>query len=118
MFEYRKTEDGIMEIRASGKITRDDIDAIWAQMTADFPAAGKVRLLEVVGDLRGMEPAALFEDLKLGLPMLDRFERVAVVTHSALIEAASRIGNVFLSADVRTFEPDAIDAARAWLKSA
>lgn len=118
MIDYRKTEAGIIELRVDGRITKADIDAVFDRLKADMPAAGKLRVLEIVTALDGVSPSALWEDMRRGLPMLDNVEKAAVVTDHGWIEALSHIAAAFTSAEVRTFGPDEIDAARTWLKAA
>lgn len=118
MIDYRMTEDGIMEVRVAGRITKDEIDAVWRKIHADMPAGGRTRILEVIETLDGIEPAAFWEDLKLGLPMLNRVERAAVVSDRGWINVLTKASGLFVSADVRTFAPTEIEQARAWLKAA
>ncbi|MBO9498026.1 MAG: STAS/SEC14 domain-containing protein [Novosphingobium sp.] len=118
MIDYRSPDGGVMEFHVSGKVTKDEIDATWTRLRADLPATGKIRVLEVIDHLEGIEPAAFWEDLRQGLPMFGRIERAAVVSDRRWIEVLSRIGNVFSSGEIRTFEPGEIAAARAWLKAA
>jgi hypothetical protein len=53
MIDYRKNEGGILEISVAGRLTKEEIDAVWARMKVDMPAGGKVKVLEVIRDFEG-----------------------------------------------------------------
>ncbi len=118
MIDYRQGENGILEISVSGRLTREQIDAIWAKMKADMPAAGKVKVLEVIRDFDGMDFDAMWEDLRIGLPMADHVSQVAIVTDRKWIAALTRLAGVFMSAETRTYTLDQLAEARAWLAAA
>ena len=117
MITCARHPDGYLELAVSGHITREEIDRVWARLKPDMPAGARVRLLETIGDLDGIDISAMIEDLKLGLPMLDRIERAAIVADQKWIGSLSRIADHFVSAEVRTFELADLASARAWLAS-
>ena len=118
MIDYRKNEGGILEISVTGRLTKEEIDAVWARMKADMPAGGKVKVLEVIRDFEGMDIDAMWEDLRIGLPMADRVSHIAIVTDRKWIAALTGLAGAFMSAETRTYEPDQLAEARAWLKAA
>jgi hypothetical protein len=118
MIDYRRNENGILEISVNGKLTRQEIDAVWTRMKADMPADGKVKVLEVIRDFQGMDLGALWEDLRVGLPMADHVSHVAIVTDQRWISALTRLASVFMSAETRTYTTDQLAEARAWLDAA
>ena len=117
MINYRSTENGIIELFVEGKLTKDEIDATRMSMQGNLPINGQLRLLEIIGDLEDVEPANIWKDLKLGLPIFDSVERAAVVSDQSWIETPLMVDEVFASAKVRTFKSDQVEEARAWLKS-
>ncbi|MCK5931016.1 MAG: STAS/SEC14 domain-containing protein [Fulvimarina manganoxydans] len=116
MIDYRKTDDGVMELRVSGKITSEEMESISARIRMDMPEHGKVRMLEFVEDFDGIELSALWYDLHRNLPLTDRFERVAVISDRRWIDMFSGVADRLVSCDVRHFEPGAIGEARSWLR--
>lgn len=114
--EYRNNPDNnIVEITVEGTITAADVERLVAQMTADFQKHGKLRVLEEIRSLDGMEPMALWQDIRFALPVINDISHVAVVTDTPWIKTfSSLIGNV-ASAEVKGFELSQIDSARIWL---
>lgn len=77
---------------------------------------GTLRLLAIYGDvdLRAMEPAALWEDLK-NVPVIRHVERCAIVADQEWVRRVSTVAAPFVPGELRTFAPDELAAARAWI---
>jgi len=105
----------VVEITVEGKITDADLKTNIERLRDDLERNGKTRILEVIQHFTGMEPQALWTDLKLGLPLAHKVSRVAVVADQAWIRAASHLGRFFTSAELKTFEPAELDQARTWI---
>jgi hypothetical protein len=119
MIEYSEVpETNILEITVDGKVTREEFDEVAARMTAMIERHGEVRLLEVVRDIGGIEPSALWEDFKFGPKHLKDISHTAVVGDQKWLEWATALVKPFLSAEVRFFRLDQIDEARRWLAEA
>ena len=117
--EYRHNPDNnIVEITIEGKITEADFDRLIPQAQADFKKHGKLRILEEVGNFEGIDPMALWKDLKFGLPHLNDITHVAVVTDTKWMRTYSTAVDSVLSAEVKSFERSQIEVAREWLASA
>lgn len=118
MIDYQRSTGGIYEVSVSGRLTRGEIDAVWARMKADMPASGKIKVLEIIHDFDGMDFDAMLEDLRVGLPMADRVSHIAIVTDRKWITALTRLAGVLMSAETRTYTLEQIAEARAWLDGA
>jgi len=118
MINYAIGAAGIIELEVSGEITRDEILAVWARIDADLPATGKIKLIEIIGPIEGIELAAMWEDFKHGLPMMARISHAAIVADQRWITAISNVAGAFTSAEIRTFGRDDVAAARAWIAAA
>lgn len=118
MIDYQRSGDGIYEVSVGGRLTRAEIDAVWARMKADMPASGKVKVLEIIRDFDGIDFDAMLEDLRVGLPMADRVSHIAVVTDEKWITALTRLAGVLMSAETRTYTMARLAEARAWLAGA
>lgn len=106
----------VVEIEVSGKVTRADVEAVFAEIDAAVAAGhDRLKILEDIHDLEGVEPAAMWRDLQLGLPMMKRVSHAAVVTDARWLRALSEVTGPFTPAQVKTFPRDEIAAARAWL---
>jgi hypothetical protein len=114
------TEDpraALVEIRIEGRVTRDELEEVATRVEAAIVKHGKLRLLEEVRGFSGIEPTALWEDLKFSLRHLKDFSRCAVVTDQNWIEWFARGANPFVACDIRCFPLAEIEQARTWLKS-
>lgn len=118
MFEYRSDPAGFIEISVAGKITRDEITRAFDRLAAEAAGGRKLKVLERIGDLDGIEPAALWEDIKRGVPMIDKVSHAAVVTDQKWITALTAFSAHFVSAEVRTFGTAQLDEAQRWLAEA
>jgi hypothetical protein len=116
MILYRTEPDSpVVELTVAGRVTDADLKSNIVRLTEDLERNGKTRILEVIQNLTGMEPQALWTDVKLGLPLVNKVNRVAVVADQAWIRAVSHMGHFFTSADLRIFEPAQLDEARRWI---
>jgi hypothetical protein len=108
---------GIDAVRAVGTLTRQDYDDVVVPLL-DAAARDhrRLRLLCVVDEaFTGMTPAALWEDLRLGLTTLRHLAGCAVVSDLAWVRRATRMATFFLPAHVRVFGLAERDAALRWL---
>jgi hypothetical protein len=76
----------------------------------------KVRLYyEIAPDFTGIEPGAVFNDFKVGMAHLPRWERIAVVTDIAWIRHTMLAFSFLLPGRIKLFHLDEAAAARAWI---
>ena len=83
---------GIDGLRAQGPLTRQDMVNVLEPLLEEARQQGRrLRLLLEVGSYRGPTADALWQDLRIGLHHLRRFERCAVVTDDAWARTATQI---------------------------
>ncbi len=82
--------DHVVGIRAKGEVSREDYRTVLEPaVSAALSRHDKARLLYVIGpEVTGISPGAMFEDAKVGIEHLTRWERMAVVTDQAWIRHA------------------------------
>lgn len=117
MIEYR--EDGsaaLVEIVVDGRVGKAEFDQLAARLEALLARRGKLRVLQEIRSLGGIEPAAFWADLKFGLRHLNDFSRCAVVTDRRWIEWFAKAVDPFVACAIRHFPPEQIDEARTWLR--
>jgi len=116
MIRY-STEPGsqVVEIAVEGAVTNAELETSITRLGDDIERAGKTRLIEIIEHFTGIEPAAIWTDLKLGLPLAQKVTRVAVVADVGWIRALSGLGHFFTKAELKVFEPSELDVARAWI---
>ena len=91
----------VVELTVEGRVSDADLKAAIARLRDDLERNGKTRVLEVIRHFTGIEPQALWTDLRLGLPLAHKVSRVAVVADQAWIRAASHLGRFFISAELK-----------------
>src|SRR5262245_30460844 len=86
---------GVIGIRASGKLTKEDYVSGLEPALKEAVASGEARVLFVLPDFAGLEPEALLEDLKTGLAaeLKDRsaWKKLAVVSGVDWVSKAMRL---------------------------
>lgn len=111
-----KAGSPVVEIGVAGSVTNNDLEGWLNHLRVDLEQNGKSRILEVIEQFRGIEPAAIWTDIKLGMSLARKVDRVAVVADKGWIRALSKLGGVFTrGAEVRSFAPAELDEARAWV---
>jgi len=74
--------NGVVALSAKGRVSKRDYEtALVPQVEHALRGAGKIRCYYELGpEFSGMDPGAAWEDFKVGVEHLTRWERVAVVT--------------------------------------
>jgi hypothetical protein len=112
---------GLLGFRISGRLSRDDYtDVLLPPVREAVERGDKVRMLVVMGpDFTGLEPGALWEDLKaaadLGIRHRSSWERVAIVTDAEWLRRAVELLGWLAPGQIRVFPLSDVDAAKAWL---
>jgi SpoIIAA-like len=99
-----------------GKVTRSDYDTVLVPAVNEaLKKGGRLRLYyETDGDF-SIEPGAMWEDFKVGMEHLTRWERMAVVTDIDWIKHTMRFFSFMMPGELRAFPRSEAAAARAWL---
>ncbi len=109
--------DGVVAVRASGTLTREEYDEVVVPLLDEARRAGRrLRCLcEVGADYRGLTPGAAWEDVTLGLRSLHLFDGCAVVSDVGWVRGTSRLVRFLMPCPVRVFDERDRDKAAAWL---
>ena len=119
MIEYRNNStSNVVELIVEGQITEADLDQVITRMKLDIAKHGKLKLLEEIHSLEGIDPIALWKDAQFGLSHVDDFTHVAVVAEAEWVRTISAAADNILSAQVKAFEPSQWEAARTWTNCA
>ncbi|MDD7939567.1 STAS/SEC14 domain-containing protein [Actinomycetospora lutea] len=104
-------------VRAGGVLTRDEYDAVVLPLLQEAERTDRTMrvLCRIEDDYTGVTPAALWEDLRLGLRALRRFAAFAVVTDLAWMRTACRLAAWTTPYPLRVFTTAERDDAVAWL---
>lgn len=104
-------------VRAGGVLTREEYDEVVLPLLQDAERTGRrMRILcQLDDDYAGVTPAALWEDLRLGVRAIGHFAAFAVVTDIPWMRAACRLAAYAVPYPLRVFGTDERDDAVAWL---
>ncbi len=118
MIEHLKTfPDNVLAFVCRGRVTKADYDTVLvpAVMNA-LSKHDKVRLYyETAADFTGIAPGAMWEDFKVGMEHLTRWERVAVVTDVEWIKQTMRFFGFLMPGAMKSFATSEAEDARAWI---
>jgi hypothetical protein len=111
---------GTLGFRVAGRLTRDDyVTVLVPPLLKAIDAGERLRVLYAIGPELRMEPAALWEDLKvdveLGIRHRDAWERIAVVTDLDWLRRAFELFSWMVPGEVRLFHESEVDQAKSWL---
>lgn len=110
-------ESNLVEIVVEGKVTESDYERIVPQLKADVERHGKLKVLEEIRSFEGIDPMALWRDLRQA-SMIEDFTHVAVVADAQWLRTLADAVSSMIPAEVRSFERTQIEEARTWLRDA
>jgi SpoIIAA-like len=108
--------DGVIAFRAVGKVDADDYKDVLApaieRAVADHD---KLRFVYALGpELEGYSAGASWQDARLGVGHLTKWERIAVVTDHSLMADAIRAIGILMPGEVKVFAVGELDEAMTW----
>jgi hypothetical protein len=111
--------EGVIGLRASGKLTRDDYRSVLEPALKEAMDSGEARVMFVLPDFDGLEAGAWTEDLKTGLGVELRnrasWKRLAFVSG---VEWVSKAMNLFawaMPGELEVFDLDELEQAKEWV---
>jgi hypothetical protein len=111
---------GTLGFRVAGRLTREDyVEVLVPPLREAVEAGERLRVLYAIGPELHMEPAAVWEDLKLeidlGIKHRDAWERIAVVTDLDWLWRAFELFSWMVPGEMRLFHESELEQAKAWL---
>jgi hypothetical protein len=109
----------VLAFVCKGRVTKADYESVLVPaVTRALERNRKVRLYyETATDFAGIDPGAVWEDFKVGMEHLTRWERVAVVTDVEWIRIAIMAFRFLIPCDTRVFGTAQASDARNWIAS-
>ena len=111
--------EGIVGLSASGKLAADDYREVLEPALKEAMASGEARVVFVLKEFEGLEPAAVPEDIKTGLSVefahRKEWKRLALVTDEDWVAKAMRMFAWHNPGEIRTFPLDGLDEAKEWV---
>lgn len=109
-------ETKTIEFTVNGKITRKDLNSVYAIIEEKEKEWGEINFLEKFIGMKSIEPLALVDDLKLYLKHKKYFKKAALVTDTKWISNITALMTPFIDVKVKVFSTSEIDIARQWLE--
>jgi SpoIIAA-like len=112
--------DNVLAFGYKGRVTRQDYETVLIPAVENaLKKHDKIRLyIEIATDFAGFDPGAMWEDLKIGMEHLTRWERAALVTDVEWIKQAMRLFGFLMPGKMKSFALSEAAQARAWIKAA
>lgn len=109
--------DNVLAFVCHGHVTRQDYDTVLIPAVAKaLEKNDKVRLYyETAADFGGIDAGAVFEDIKVGMSHLLRWEKFAVVTDVDWIKHTMKLFSFMLPGEMRVFSSDEAAQAKEWV---
>ncbi len=111
--------DNVIGIAASGHVEAKDYETVlMPAVEAALHRHPKIRLLyQLGGDFQGFTAGAMWDDMKLGIEHLSRWEKIAVVTDIGWIAGGVNLFRLAIPCPVKVFAGNELAAAQAWIVS-
>jgi hypothetical protein len=111
--------DNVAAFRCTGRVTKDDYNRVLVPaVLRKLRTHDKVRVYYEIGeDFSGFDPAAMWEDFKVGVEHLTRWDKVAVVTDVDWIGNAVRFFSFLMPATIKLFSRAEAAPARTWISA-
>ncbi len=107
--------DKLIEVRLSGKLTREAYEAFVPATEEYIQQRGKVRMLVIMEGFQGWESGAAWEDTKFAYRHFRDIERLVMVGESQWEKWMTTFCRPFTMAKVKYFDVSEIDQARQWI---
>lgn len=107
---------GVVEITVDGAISRADYDAVVAEMDGAIAHYGKLKVIEVIRDIGGIDSSIWWRDIKWGFAHIKHIARCAVVTDKGWIGPITRAVGALVAAEIRVFPLAELNEAREWVR--
>ena len=116
--QYNRVENSpVVEIVVEGKITAADIETVIKEVETDLAKYEKLRVLEDIREFKGIDPMALWIDLK-------QVSKIKQISHAAIVAdvkwvktVTEAIGGLY-PFEMKVYERSQIADARTWLETA
>ena len=111
--------DNVIALIAKGQVTKEDYEQVLIpKVEGALKRHDKIRLYYELGSqFSGMDPSAAWEDLRVGVGHLTRWERVAVVTDVDWMKHMISAFRFLMPGQLRVFGTAQTSEARTWVRS-
>ncbi len=120
MLTYHFDQDNkLMEFHIGEKITAEQYDQVINSFKEDLKKVENVNVIEIVNHWKGIEALALWKDIKFAITEFrtinKKIGKAAVVADTKWIEYVTKIFDPLIDIEIKFFDTNDEDKARAWL---
>ena len=110
----------VLAFACKGHVSKNDYETVLIPAVEEaLKQPGKVRLYyQVDADFAGIAPGAMWDDFKVGMEHILRWERIAVVTDVDWIRNSIRAFGFLMPGSVKVFHLNEAGKAREWISGA
>ncbi|MFI5094025.1 MAG: STAS/SEC14 domain-containing protein [Candidatus Acidiferrum sp.] len=107
----------VLAFTCKGHVTKRDYETVLIPAVEEaLKQKGKVRLYyQTDPDFSGIEPGAMWDDFKVGMEHLLRWERIAIVTDVDWIRYTFRVFSFVIPGAAKIFRLEEEQKARKWI---
>ena len=109
------TETNTLEVRASGKLSKEDYQVFDPGVDAFIEQQGKIKLQFVMHEFHGWEMGAVWEDIKFATKHCAHISKIAMVGDKTWEKWMAMICKPFTMSSIKYFDAAEVAAARTWL---
>ena len=114
--EFIEIDNGkAVEVHATGKLTGDDYQAFVPEFERLVTRHGKISVLLEMRDFHGWDASGLWQDIKFDLRHFADIDKLAMVGDRKWESWMSEFCRPFTRAEIRYFNPEQEEQARAWV---
>jgi len=111
--------DDVAAYRIGGVMSKEDYDVVLDDVRDRYSRHKKLSCYtEVDADFHGLEPGAVWEDVKLGVAHFFDWKRLALVTEVEWLHRGMKLWSLLAPLDARVFSVVEADAAKEWVAGA
>lgn len=109
--------DNVLAFVCHGHVTKQDYESVLTPIVARaLEGDAQLRIYyETASDFAGIDPSAVWEDAKVGLGHLSRWEKFAVVTDVEWIRHTIKLFSFLMPGQMRVFSTEEAAEAREWI---
>ena len=118
--QLKNFSDNVLAFVCHGQVSKAEYDTVLVPVVRNaLKGHDKLRIYyETAGDFAGIAPGAVWEDIKVGMEHVTRWERMAVVTDIAWIKHTMQFFSFLMPGEMRIFPRSEVAQARAWIAAA
>ena len=116
MIRVNASQDNILSINVSNKLTKGDLDDLVPLLKEKVAESDHPHLLMILEDFNGWKNAETFwKDLKLDNKYIGSFDRIAVVGEKKWQKWGTKLVNPITKEELKYFPIDQLDNAWEWI---